>query len=48
MLVDLPERDRWTPPIMRTSAATGAGVPELVDAIFEHVLMVEDRRPARW
>jgi LAO/AO transport system kinase len=48
-------KEEWRPPIIKTIAATGAGVPELADALAKHLaflrdsgqLMVRSERQAR-
>lgn len=35
-MLALRPRARWTPPVLRTVATTGAGVPELLEAIVRH------------
>jgi LAO/AO transport system kinase len=49
-----PTPDSWSPPVLLTTATTGAGVPELVDAIERHLVwmeshgVLEERRRARF
>ena len=42
-------RDSWRPPIVKTSATTGEGVPKLIEAIREHARHLnQDGRLATW
>ncbi len=36
------DKDAWKPPILKTTAATGAGVPELADALGRHLAYLRE------
>jgi len=43
MMLEMSDRkDGWTPPLLRTTATTGEGVEELVEAIIDHYRYLED------
>ena len=43
MMLEMSDRrDGWTPPLLRTTATTGEGVEELVEAIFDHYRYLEE------
>ena len=45
-LLSIAERTAWTPPILKVTARTAEGVPELVDAIDRHQLHLRDSEHA--